>query len=57
METRALDTTIKLSQLLVESGLVTPQRIAEVLITLPVEEVGLSDSASQKRSCACTSSA
>lgn len=48
METRALDTTIKLSQLLVESGLVTPQRIAEVLITLPVEEVGLSDLAPKK---------
>lgn len=48
METRALDTSIKLSQLLVESGLVTPQRIAEVLITLPVEEVGLSDLAPKK---------
>lgn len=48
METRAQDTSIKLSQLLVETGLVTPQRIAEVLITLPVEEVGLSDLAPKK---------
>lgn len=48
MEKRAQDTSVKLSQLLVESGMVTPQRIAEVLISLPVEEVGLSDLAPKK---------